>query len=75
MIHASPAYGRDYTTQKAVRADWEAGKDFTMQGLHRGYINKADAENYGVPEGSIMIRYNRLQKFVIVEGLPLQAAR
>jgi len=75
MIHASPAYGRDYTTQKAILADWEAGKDFTMQGLQSGQINKADAEQYGVPEGSIMLRYNRNEKFVIVEGIPFPTAR
>ncbi len=25
-----PAYGRDYKSAKAVRADWDAGKDFVI---------------------------------------------
>ena len=28
IISASPAYGRDYTSGKAIEADWKAGKDF-----------------------------------------------
>ena len=27
---ASPAYGRQYKTNKEMRADWDAGKDFRL---------------------------------------------
>ncbi len=42
-ITAVPAYGRDYKTQKEVRADWEAGRDFLIQSMNAsGYISKDD---------------------------------
>jgi hypothetical protein len=55
-----PAYGRDYKSAKAVKDDWEAGKDFRIQDISSrydgSYINKA-----GKPAGVILsIRYNRL---------------
>ena len=30
MITLIPAYGRDYASAKAVKADWAAGKDFLI---------------------------------------------
>jgi hypothetical protein len=27
-----PAYGRKYTSREAMRADWDAGKDFKIDG-------------------------------------------
>jgi len=30
-VHAVPAYGRDYKSASAVKADWLAGKDFRMR--------------------------------------------
>ena len=30
MMVLSPAYGRDYANKAAVRADWEANKDFIV---------------------------------------------
>ena len=32
MLMLVPAYGRDYANAKAVKADWVAGKDFTISG-------------------------------------------
>ena len=43
----SGAYGRDYTSKKALLADWLAGRDFLMRDLgpHGGrYVNKTDLE-------------------------------
>ena len=61
------AYGRDYKNQKAVKNDWNAGKDFvimTLFGGHYGqYVNKDDA-----PEDAyIFIRYNERRSIVQVQ--------
>ena len=57
-IEVEPAYGRDYTTAKAAKADWAAGKDFreTSSG---SYVTKAEAEKQGL---SVTIRYARSLK-------------
>ena len=34
-----------------------------------GYINKQDAESFGVPGGEINIRYNKKQEVAVVSGL------
>lgn len=60
-IEVVPAYGRDYTSQKAVKADWNADKDFKIPG--GPYLNKADAEREGV---KVIVRYGRLLKVVAV---------
>jgi hypothetical protein len=60
-----PAYGRDYTTAKAARADWKAGKDFLIADFFDPYdgkpINKQDADREGL---KVNIRFNRLTKIV-----------
>lgn len=65
MLLVAPAYGRDYGTAKALKADWEAGKDFTiLSGSDAGrYINKADA----VEAGTIFARYSRLRKVTTLQ--------
>jgi hypothetical protein len=63
-----PAYGRDYTSAKAVKADWDAGKDFVINDMsHKDdgrYINKADA---GVGK-KYTIRFKRLMNVCVVSG-------
>ena len=66
-IGAVPAYGRDYKSQAAVKADWAAGKDFRISDVthpdYGRYINKAD-----LPKGAtMMIRYARLTKIVAIK--------
>lgn len=59
-IDATPAYGRDYTNQKAVKADWDAGKDFhTLQ----GYISKDYAKANGI---KVVIYYDNRRKQIIL---------
>lgn len=70
MIVCLPAYGRDYKSVAEVRRDWEAGKDFLMANHARSYINKSDAEHYGVPDGQVQIRYNSLRDVMIIGDLP-----
>lgn len=57
-IEVVPAYGRDYTSAKAAKADWNDGKDFreTSSG---SYVTKAEAERLGL---SVTIRYAKSLK-------------
>lgn len=61
----TPAYGRDYTSQKAVKADWDANKDFVIADVFGGQagrmINKQDA-----PKGTYNIRYKKLTQVCVI---------
>lgn len=61
-IEVSPAYGRDYKSQKAVKEDWAAGKDFrdTASG---SYINKDGADKLGL---SVIVRYGNSLKVMSI---------
>jgi hypothetical protein len=61
-VEAVPAYGRDYTKQGDVKADWNAGMDF-QDALTRQYLNKQDADSMGL---KVIVRYARLMKVVAV---------
>lgn len=69
METLTPAYGRDYKTAKAVKADWDADKDFIVTNLFSQWdgkpINKTDAKNALLP--SVKIRFNRLAKLTIIK--------
>lgn len=60
-IHAVPAYGRDYKSASAVKADWLAGKDFRCA-VSGQYLSVRDA----VP-AQVWIRYAKLAKLVRVQ--------
>jgi len=61
----TPAYGRDYPNSKAVKADWEANKDFVITDISSPddgrMINKQDA-----PKGAYKIRYKKLTQICVV---------
>jgi len=61
-ITVSGAYGRDYNSAAAAKADWAAGKDFEILtlGYHR-YISKAEADGANL---KVMIRYKGQTKVV-----------
>jgi hypothetical protein len=60
-ITAVPAYGRDYKSAAAVKADWIAGKDFQLM-PSGAYVNIGDK-----PAGVILsVRYARLTKVVMI---------
>jgi hypothetical protein len=60
-----PAYGRDYTSAKAVKDDWFAGKDFLVADVSSPYDGKPI--NRGQTFGrTVLIRYNRLRRIVSV---------
>ncbi len=50
------AYGRQYKTQSAIKADFLAGRDFQLVDGGR-YINLEDCQRGGIP--SINVRYKR----------------
>lgn len=52
-----PAYGRDYTTGKAVKSDWEANKDFIFAASGQ-YVNKQQVEK----GKTVLLRYARRTK-------------
>lgn len=54
-VELKGAYGRNYTTAKAVKQDWKDGKDF--QDLASGsYTTKDEAEKLGL---NVTIRYGK----------------
>ncbi len=61
FVTLTPSYGRDYKSKKEVQADWDAGKDFTINSFGHPddgrQINKQDAERE--PGVTYNIRYKR----------------
>jgi hypothetical protein len=66
-VVATPAYGRDYSTEEECRAAWESGSDFRIQDVEfHGYINKDDK-----PENFVMqLRFNKLQDICVIDDRP-----
>jgi hypothetical protein len=62
-IEVTPAYGRDYKNQKAVKEDWDKNLDFrdTRTG---SYITKNEAIKHNL---SVNVRYSNLTKIVTVK--------
>ena len=64
----TPAYNRDYKNKKDVLIDFNNNKDFIINDIFSPYNGKAcnniDLEN--VNYKSVKIRYNKLQKVIIV---------
>lgn len=65
-----PAYGRDYKNQKAVLADFIAGKDFEAVGIgNAGYINYQDVESIAKETDkhqTVNIRYQKQTKVMVL---------
>lgn len=61
-IHARGAYGRTYTSAAAVRADWNAGKDF-QDAISGRYLNLDTAQEMHLV---VWIRYANDRKLVQV---------
>lgn len=65
-LNLVPAYGRDYGSQAAVKADWEAGMDFCISDVFSPddgrYVNKPQ-----LPEGTrVLIRYKAMRRVVAI---------
>lgn len=66
-INVIPAYGRDYKSQAEVQKDWDADKDFIVQGLggHGQATNKSDSIALGVK--TVLVRYGKMMKVYSVK--------
>ena len=68
MKQIIPAYGRDYHSIKAVKADFDANKDFIVADFSDRYdgkpVNKDDLKSIG--QTSVMVRYSKLRKITNV---------
>jgi hypothetical protein len=63
-VTVTPAYGRDYKTQKEAKADWDAGKDF-RDARSLQYCSIRDFRNES-PDVHVTIRYRNLTRTVNV---------
>lgn len=66
FLSVQPAYGRDYKSQKEVRAAWAAGKDFQINDMSSPddgrYVNRDD-----LPAGvKLQVRFGRQLKTMIL---------
>lgn len=65
----TPAYGRDYNSQKEAKADFLGGKDFELMATPKGpnflgrYCSVEDME----PGEKVHIRYRKNTQVVVVE--------
>lgn len=65
-IHATPAYGRDYTSAAAALADWNAGKDFRDARTGQ-YLSIRDTALFDGPipaHVQVWIRFDKLREIV-----------
>lgn len=60
----TPSYGRDYKSAKAVRSDFEAGKDFTIASLGPHMGRQCSIRD--LAGQSVTLRYNKLQSCTVV---------
>ncbi len=66
-----PAYGRDYETSAEAFDAWLADKDFYIcTPGHPSYLNKSDAERFGVPNNTIRIRFKGKTEIFFVKYNP-----
>jgi hypothetical protein len=64
-----PANGRDYTSAKAARADFDANKDFILMDFSSPYDGKPASKDdlKGAGYTSVQIRYQKKTKVTVVE--------
>lgn len=67
-----PAYGRDYSSESAVIADWEGKKDFLIQDVgcpYNGrYVDIQQARDVRADGyDGVKIRFNKKQDYVLIE--------
>ena len=60
MTTLIPAYGRDYKSGKAAKADWKAGKDFVIADISNPWDGKPISIRDAKQGEKFMIRFNRL---------------
>jgi len=62
----TPAYGRDYKSAKAAKADWDNGKDFIIATFGDPWDGKPVNKEQVGDDSPINIRYNQLRKVTVV---------
>lgn len=62
-----PAYGREYKSAKAVKADWESGKDFLICDFFHKYTGKPCNKQDTIGE-TLNIRYAGQTKVVVIKN-------
>ena len=64
LMTLTPAYGRDYKTAKAAKADWNDNKDFVVSDFFSPwdgqYINKE--LGFQTEDRNIILRFDKLRK-------------
>lgn len=58
----TPAYGRDYKSQSAIKRDFNENKDFVLASTGQ-YINKAQIK----PGTTVSLRYSQMRRVVNVK--------
>ena len=70
MLTLVPAFGRDYSSKKALLEDWKQNKDFLVSDISCKWdgkpANKADIESCG-EYSQVKIRFKKLADFVIIK--------
>lgn len=62
----SPAYGRDYKSKAAIKADLDAGKDFVLHSFNGStYCNRQDLLAMGAR--TVVVRYGNLRKVTSIK--------
>lgn len=55
------AYGKDYKSKKELLADWNAGKDFTLNTYNgQGYVSRREAEEKGATTFQVRWKQNTM---------------
>ena len=67
MTTLVPAYARDYKSNRAVQADWDADKDFRICDFHSEWDNAPMNRSQADPDEKYMVRYCGLTKVYIVK--------
>lgn len=62
----TPAYGRDYKTAKAAKADYHTNKDFIVADFHSPWDGKPVNKEQLTDERHVIIRFNNLRKVTAI---------
>lgn len=66
-----PAYGRDYTSKKAMLVDFDSNKDFRICDMSLPddgrYTNKKELLDSGMVGKSVNIRYKKLTQIAVIK--------
>lgn len=69
-LSATPAYGRDYKSRKALMADWAGGKDFlgfSMIQRFSGYFSIRDTAELRKRFSHVEFRYDKGRKVFLLK--------